>query len=101
MAVIISDPEPGFRLPPPADFVQPSIRQQLSKPFTDDACFYVLNGRPCVVYPDCDYAEDWSAYPVREIHPLGPIIDGQEVTETEFRQLVRAMHAIARGEGRR
>jgi hypothetical protein len=41
-----------------------------------------------------DYALDWSAYPIREVHPFYPILNGKKITEIQFRTLVRTMHCI-------
>ena len=74
--------------------MQPTIREQLAKPFEAEAEFIVHQGRPFVVWAEWDYAEDWSRYPVREVHPFEPYFKGQKVTETEWRALVKAMHAV-------
>jgi hypothetical protein len=94
MPTIIAEPEPGTRLPPPPGFVPPTIRQLLQGGFAPEASFHVLEGRPCVVWGDWDHAEDWSRHPIREVHPFAPLLSGSEVTEAQFRTLVRAMHAI-------
>ena len=94
MTTILVDEEPGTRLPPPPGFIPPTIRKLLDKGFEGEADFYLLDGRPCAVFPMLDYATDWSRYPIRELHPFVPIIDGREITEAEFRALVKAMHAI-------
>ena len=75
-------------------FISPTIRELLAEDFGPEAEFYLCNRQPFVVYPDLDYATDWSAYPVREVHPFYPILHGQKVSEAEFRKLVQAKHAI-------
>jgi hypothetical protein len=92
ITTFLADPEPG-QISRPV-FVQPSIREQLAKPFDADPEFIVYQGRPYVVWPMWDYAEDWSQHPIRETHPLEPYLKGQAVTEAAWRSLVRAMHAI-------
>ena len=94
MTTIMCDEEPGTRLPPPPGFVQPSIRQQLAEGFGDEADFYLLDGEPCVVWGMMDYALNFATYPVREIHPFLPTLDGQEVTENKFRAKVQSIHQI-------
>ena len=75
-------------------FVPPTIRESLAEDFGPDAQFYVCDGLPFVVYPDLDYATDWSQFPIREVHPFYPVLNGQKVSETEFRNLVREKHGI-------
>ena len=94
MTTIIDDPEPGVRLPPPAGIKQPSIREQLAKPLNPEGEYFVYEGRPYVIFGMWDYAEDWSAYPVREAHPYLPHWRGKQITDAEFCTLVKAMHAI-------
>lgn len=84
----------GTMLPPPPGFVPPTIAQTLERGFEDQTCFYICNGRPMAVWPQWDYAEDWSAYPIREVHPFHPIIHGEEITEQEFREAVKEIHGL-------
>ena len=42
------------------------------------------------VYPQQDYAEDWSKSPITEVHPLGT-----KISEAEFRTLVMAAHGLS------
>ncbi len=93
--VITDDDEVRWNWTPPIPgFVPKTIRQHLAEPFSDDPDFVVYEGRPVVVWGMQDYAEDWSAYPIREVHPYLPLVRGTPVTEAQFRQLVRALHAI-------
>jgi hypothetical protein len=94
MPTIIIEEEPGTQLPPPPGFVQPSIREQLKDQFPSEASFHVYEGQPYVVFGMWDYAENWSRYPVKSCHPYAPHWYGTEVTEAQFRQLVRALHAV-------
>jgi hypothetical protein len=55
----------------------------------------VLNGKPIAVWPDWDYAEDWSKYPIRENHPFIPVIYGKEIMDAEFRASVKERHGLA------
>ena len=65
----------------------------LAEEFSPEADFYVCRGELYVVYPDWDYATDWSAYPIREVHPFYPVLNGERISEAEFRSLVQAKHA--------
>ena len=94
MTTFIADPEPGIRLPPPPGFVQRTVRERLAEAFDPEGEYFVYEGRPYIVFGMWDYAEDWSAYPIREVHPFAPHWRGTKVTEAEFRAVVRAMHAI-------
>ena len=47
------------------------------------------------LWPNWDYSEDWSVHPIGEVHPFHPIIHGKEITEEEFRTMVRAMHCLS------
>ena len=75
-------------------FVPPTMRERLAKPLEGDPEFFILEGRPHVVWRMWDHAEDWSVQPVNFVNPFGPVLNGTEVTEAQFRQLVRAMHGI-------
>jgi hypothetical protein len=77
------------------NFVRPTIRESLERGFGLEAEFYVAEGSPIAVWPDWDYAENWSAYPIREVHPFHPVLHGKKITEAEFRTLVKAMHNLS------
>jgi|ERR1700687_4699788 len=96
--IMVDDDDDDVRAswtPRDSKVVPPTIRQSLAEEFSSEADFYVCDGQPHVVFPMWDYAEDWSAYPIREVHPFHPMLHGKKVTEVEFRSLVRAMYAIA------
>jgi hypothetical protein len=98
MTIIITDLDdqiPWVQLPVPPGFVPPSVRQLLAKGFTSDSTFFVCDGKPFDVWIDMDCAYDYSAYPVREVHPFYPVFNGMKITEPQFRTLVKAMHCIA------
>jgi hypothetical protein len=100
MTTLMIDPDDGgcmagTRLPPPPDFVPPTIAESLARGFDEQTAFYVLNGKPIAVWPDWDYAEDWSKYPIREIHPFIPVIYGKEIMDAEFRTSVKERHGLA------
>ena len=84
----------GNRTPPDPDFKPPTIAESLARGFEGGAEFYDLHGKPVVVWPDWDYAEDWSRHPIGELHPFAPIVYGKEVDEAVFRERVRALHGL-------
>jgi hypothetical protein len=77
------------------NFVPPTISELLAEEFDQAADFYVCDGQMYLVFPDWDYAEEWSAYPIREVHPLYPVLNGKKITEAEFRTLVREIHHLS------
>jgi len=98
MTILMVDPDGGCmmgtRLPPPPDFVPPTIAESLARGFKGEPEFYVLNGNPVARWPMWDYAEDWSKHPIRELHPFIPVLYGKEITEVEFRALVNERHTL-------
>lgn len=98
MTTIIVDEDGGCMigtlLPPPPGFVPPTIAKSLADGFDGQADFYICDGRPIAVFPQMDYAEDWSVHPFGEVHPFHPILHGKEITEEEFRTIVKAMHGL-------
>ncbi len=84
----------GTQLPPPPDFVPPTIAENLADGFEAQTSFWDLHGKPIALWEMWDYAEDWSTHPIHEIHPFIPIIHGREITEPEFRTLVKARHGL-------
>ena len=84
----------GTMLPPPPGFVPPTIAKSLEYEFGEEVYFYDLNGRPVALFGLMDYAEDWSKYPIREVHPFVPLKYGKGITEEEFRTMVKAMHGL-------
>ncbi len=93
--IIVDDEDPGSWTPKDPNFVPPTIPALLAEAFSPEADFHVCNGQPYVVYPQWDYAEDWSQYPIREVHPFYPILNGTKITEAEFRTLVRTTHGLS------
>lgn len=99
MTTLMIDPDDagcmtGMRLPPPPDFIPPTIAESLARGFDNETDFYVIDEKPIALWPDWDYAEDWSEYPIREMHPFIPVIFGKEITETKFREFVKARHGL-------
>jgi hypothetical protein len=58
----------------------------------DGGC--MMGTRLLALFGMMDYAEDWSAHPIRELHPFIPLKYGKEITEEEFRTMVKAMHRL-------
>jgi hypothetical protein len=98
MSTIICDDEVNYVwTTPDPNFVPPTIAGLLARGFDLDmeaVWFYVLGRKPVVVWPDMDYAEDWSIHPIREIHPFVPVIHGKQITEQEFRSMVKKIHGL-------
>lgn len=79
----------GELLPPPPDFKPKPIRDRIGEPIDPEGECCSLDGRPCILYADLDYAEDWSGEFIREIHPF-LLIGAPNITIEEFWNLVRA-----------
>ena len=97
MTTIVTDLDdeiPYVQLPVPPGFKPPTIRELLKRGFDDESSFWVADGKPFDVWMDFDCAYDWSVCPVREVHPFYPVFNGQQITEREFRTLVKAMHCV-------
>ena len=84
----------GTMPPPPPGFVPPTIAQSLGQSFEEDVSFYLSDDAPIALWSDCDYAEDWSTHPIREIHPFIPVLYGKEISEAEFRARVKEIHGL-------
>ena len=89
MTTIVVDPEdmgtqtgtwtvplPGFRPTPIHERFDPA----------GECCAY--DGRPCILFGDWDYAEDWSGEFVRDMHPF-VLIGAPVITADAFWQMVR------------
>lgn len=92
--IISDDPAWADGYPPDASVEQPTISAQLENGFDSEADFYVYEGRPVAVWGMQDFAIDYSTYPIREVHPFGPAWHGKQITESEFRTLVKAIHRL-------
>jgi hypothetical protein len=88
MTTIMVDDEPETRAPPPPDFIPPSIRERLAEGFDTEAEFSVVEGQPYVLWANWDHAQDWRAYPIREVRPYHPAFHGKQISESEFRAIV-------------
>ena len=94
MPIIMVDPDDagtqtGTILPPPPGFRPTPFRDRLGEPIdpAGDCCVY--EGRPCILFGDWDYAEDWSGEFVREIHPF-LLIGPPTILREAFWDLVKA-----------
>jgi hypothetical protein len=97
MSTIISD-EPAWAkdYPPAPGFKPLTILESLAQGFDDGAQFYLRGECPIAVWPDRNFAVDYSQYPTREVHASEPISHGTEITEWQFRTLVCALHGIVK-----
>lgn len=79
---------------PPPGWVPPTISESLERDLKDDqADFYFVENRPCVVWTDLDLAFDYSVHPVREIHPF-IVIRGTQVDRETFKARVVEVHGL-------
>ena len=79
----------GTLLPPPPGFKPTPIRDRIGEPIDPEGDCRLLDGQPCILYGDWDYAEDWSGEFMREIHPF--TLPGKPKISVEaFWDLVRA-----------
>jgi hypothetical protein len=93
MATIIVDPEDlgtqtGTWTVPTPDFKPTPIREQLDEAIDPAGDCCVHDGRPCILFGDWDYAEDWSGEFVREMHPFA-LIGAPKITVDAFWRKVR------------
>ena len=79
---------------PIPNLARPTIRQLLAGALDPKADFYVYEGSPYLVFGQRVHVEDCSVHPIRFAHSVAPIFNGTRITESQFRQIVRAMHAI-------
>jgi hypothetical protein len=71
-----------------------SYRELLEESFEPEAEFYVNGGVPYIHFANWDYAEDWGAERMREVHPFVPWIGGTRISEAAFRARVRLLHGL-------
>ena len=73
----------------------PTINELLAKPFPGGSTFHVLDGIPYLLVGDWDLAERWDVAPPRVISgtPFF-LINEPEVSEAEFRAVVRKLHGL-------
>ena len=93
MTTIIVDPDDssqnGERLPAPAGFKPKPIRERLDEPIHQEGECCELDGRPCILFANWDYGEDWSGEFVREVHPF-TLVSAPKISIEKFWALVRA-----------
>lgn len=77
----------------PDDWVEPTMAERLERDFDNDPNFYLLDGRPCVVWTDLDLAYDYSVAPPRELHPF-TAMDGERVDREVFKARIREIHKL-------
>lgn len=68
-----------------------AVRDRIGEPLPFGCEFYLDAGRPCILFPDWDYAEDWSGQFVRTIRPA-TLIGQKKISGTEFWALLRERH---------
>ena len=102
MPTIMVDPgdmgtQAGVRLEPDPDFKRTPIRDKMGEPIDPAGDYCVRDGKPCILFGDWDYGEDWSGEYVREVHPF-TLIGAPKISADAFWDLVRAVER-ARKEG--
>lgn len=95
MPIIVVDPEDGgtqagTRLPEPAGFQKTPIREKLNEPIDPAGSCCVLDGKPCILYGDWDYGEDWSGEFVLEMHPF-MLVGAPSISVDEFWKIVKSI----------
>jgi hypothetical protein len=80
----------------PPGFVRPTISESLARDLVDEAAnYYIVDGRPIVVWLDQDLAFDYSANPIIEVHPFVVFNEqAREVDRVEFELKVRELHHL-------
>jgi len=66
------------------------IRERLDEPLGEEGEFCRIDGRPCIVFAEWDYAEDWSGEFVRVIAPR-TVIPEERLDAHRFWALVRSL----------
>ena len=86
--------ESGPEEAPPSDIDLPCmppdrpIIERLGEPLPEGVEFCVLDGKPCILFADWDYAESWSGTFVRVIRP-DTLSSARRVGASEFWAIVR------------
>ena len=70
------------------------IRERLNEPVGEEGAFFLIDGRPCILFAEWDYAEDWSGEFVRPIEPPGAASPAQPLAAAEFWALVQSLLAV-------
>ncbi len=80
----------------PPSFVRPTISESLARDLVDEtANYYIVDGRPIVVWLAEDLAFDYSASPISEVHPFSVFNErAREVDRVEFEVTVRGIHHL-------
>ena len=94
MTIMVDDDVKWVEFHAPPGWVPPTIAKSLEERFDGEVYFYDLDGRPIALFAQMDLAEDWSVHPLHEVHPFVPLKYGKEITEEEFRTMVKAIHGL-------
>jgi hypothetical protein len=78
----------------PCEAPSKPIFERLGEPIPEAGEYCVHEGRPCILFSDWDYAEDWSGRFVRTVQPLA-LAGAAKVGATEFWSLVREVQGAA------
>ncbi len=77
----------------PCEPASKRIIERLDEPIEAPGECRVHAGKPCILFWDWDYAEDWSGEFVRAI-PHSALNDAPKITCAEFWALVRRTHGL-------
>ncbi len=95
---VLSDDALSSQSPPdpPKNFVRPTVAESLTRDIADkNADFYIIDGRPIVVWTDLDLAFDYSTDPIREISAF--VIFGERDNKVDadmFSKKVKEIHRL-------
>ena len=67
------------------------VLEHLDEPIPPAGRPCLFEGRPCILYMDWDFAQDWSGEHVRELHPF-TLLRAPELSVADFWSLVRKLH---------
>lgn len=95
---LFSDDALSSRSPPdpPKNFVRPTVAESLTRDIADkNADFYIIDGRPIIVWTDLDLAYDYTTDPIREISAF--VIFGERDNKVDadmFSKKVKEIHRL-------
>jgi hypothetical protein len=99
MTIVYVDPDDAVTwTTPDPNFVRTPIRERIGEPLDPEAEPVLFNGRPCLLYPDWDYGEDWSGEYIRDVHPFC-LTSQPKLTVPEFWILVTRLQEQRGGIG--
>ena len=70
------------------------VLTSIDEPIPEEGETCLLDGRPCILFANWDYGEDWSGENVCEIHPFS-LIGAPMISVENFWILVRRLHGVA------